>query len=63
MKLGLPETKNHVFVGGPLHGQCWTLDQLGHLGPKIEEYAMCWEVATGSQTGRLARVWRYIEPA
>lgn len=53
---------NHVFVGGPLHGQCWPLDQLEHLGPVIRDYDYYWrEVVTGSVSNRRAFVWRYAQ--
>jgi len=51
----------HVFVEGPLHGQCWNLEQLLHLGAQIDQYAFYYrEVVTGSLSRKRAFVWRYV---
>lgn len=56
----LPYTEHHILVGGPFHGQCWTIRELVQLGPQLDSYGMYHEVATGSTSGKLARVWRYL---
>lgn len=56
----VPHAEHHVFVGGPLHGQCWSLRETVQLGPQLEDYAYHWkETVRGSLSGKLAHVWRY----
>ncbi len=53
-------TNWHVFVEGPLHGYCVKTDQLNTMMPWLETYALTRERATGSQSRRRARVWRWL---
>lgn len=54
----------HIFRGGPLHNELRTSEDLLHkrdpeLVRRITEYRWVPETLTGSESGRVARVWKH----
>lgn len=57
----------NLFRNGPHHNELWTNQQLLHKCEELPSSTWitdyCWtdEVVVGSETGRAARVWVFIE--
>jgi len=52
----------HIFVEGPLHGQCWSLEHLVQVGQhQLDDYVYKYrETVRGELSGKVAHVWRYM---
>lgn len=65
-EIDVPITELNIFQYGEHHNELWTVRELLYgkpdapsCAPWITDYVWCNETITGSESGRVARVWKH----